>query len=247
LLAYFCLSVATVISNKHLLRGYFPFPWMLLGVVQLGFATIGIVGATKVGSYRATRLSAQHETIVKLVAVLFSCEQLASILSLRMVTVPFHISVRALSPVLTLLLSILFFNQKSSLRTTSSFLVILLGVVLTSHSIPDIHSYGSLLTFTSMILSSAKSLVTTHLLQDRFSLKPLDVVARISPQSMVHCLFFSWANGEMGDLYRFIIGPDFTKGHVASIALNGSLAWSLVLIGIVCDKRTQAPAMAISG
>jgi hypothetical protein len=95
LLGYFCLSVATVISNKHLLRGYFPFPWMLLGVVQLGFATIGIVGATKVGSYRATRLSGQHETIVKLVAVLFSCEQLASILSLRMVTVPVRTSLFA--------------------------------------------------------------------------------------------------------------------------------------------------------
>lgn len=97
LLGYFFLSVSTVISNKHLLRGYFPFPWMLLGVVQLGFATIGILGATKVGSYRATRLSGQHETIVKLVAVLFSCEQLASILSLRMVTVPVSTFLRAAS------------------------------------------------------------------------------------------------------------------------------------------------------
>lgn len=98
-----------------------------------------------------------------------------------------------------------------------------------------------------MVLSSAKTLVTTHLLQDRYSLKPLDIVARISPLTTVHCLFFSWANGEMDDLYRFVRGPEFTKGHVGAIAFNGLLSFALVVTGIITDKRTRPPSMAISG
>lgn len=141
----------------------------------------------------------------------------------------------------------MFFGQKSSIRTTSCFLVILTGVLLTSHSIPDIHSFGSLLTFLSMLLASLKTLVNTHLLQDSFHLQPLDLVARMSPLAMIHALVFAVFNGELTELGRFVTGPDFTAAHVGAIALNAGLSLMAVLVGILTDQRTRPPSMAISG
>lgn len=87
LLAYFVFSVAAVLSNKYLLRGYFPFPWSLISL-QMSCATLAMMTMAKAGLYSPTRISAGDERTVKVVALLFSCEQLSSILGLRLVNVP---------------------------------------------------------------------------------------------------------------------------------------------------------------
>ena len=158
----------------------------------------------------------------------------------------FHLSVRALSPLLTVVLSVAVFKAKSTWRSISSFFIILLGVVLTSHSISDIHSYGSILTFTSGFLSTAKSLVTTYFLQDQLGLEPLDLVARMSPLTLVHALAISVLNGEFVRMGKFLTGPEFTKAHVGHVLLNGVLNVMLVVFGILADKRTAPPALGIS-
>jgi hypothetical protein len=229
-----------------------------------------VARATGLYSPNVARLSRTEERTVKLCAFLFSCEQLTSILGLRLMNVPvsgielrlqtsepraddhaivpqFHLSVRSLAPALTLVLSICFFGQRSSLRTTSCFFIILTGVGLTSHSIPDIHSFGSLLTFLSMLLASGKTLVNTHVLQDRLHLHPLDLVARMSPLAMVHALCFAVLNGEMSTMGKFVTGPDFTLAHVGAIALNAILSLLAVMMSILTDARTQPPSLAISG
>lgn len=87
LTAYFAASVSLTISNKYLLRGWFPFPWILT-TVQLSFALLGTQLSARLGLYRVARLSAQRELIIYSTATLFSCEILLSNVSLKLVTLP---------------------------------------------------------------------------------------------------------------------------------------------------------------
>ena len=78
---------ALPIYNKALLRGFFPFPW-LLTAVQMGCSSLGTFVAAKVGIYRASRLSNERETVLYALSFLFSCEILASNVSLKLVAIP---------------------------------------------------------------------------------------------------------------------------------------------------------------
>ncbi|KDE03958.1 hypothetical protein MVLG_05592 [Microbotryum lychnidis-dioicae p1A1 Lamole] len=247
IITFFLMSITFTISRKLLLRqpeGMFPFPFILLGT-QAGFATFATHIARRTGTFRATRLTHKRETTLRFLALLFSVEELTSTLSLRSVTVPFHLSVRALSPILTLALSVVFFKERTSMRTTSTFLLVILGVVLTSLNL-DIHSFGSFLVFTSAILLSIKSLITTHLLTERWGLGTLDLVSRIAPLSIVHYAIFAILGGELGSFLDFLVGPELTQGHLLAIVAAGLLSAGNIFATLKAEERVQAPAPAIS-
>ncbi|KAK4051342.1 hypothetical protein OIV83_002826 [Microbotryomycetes sp. JL201] len=243
--ASFVTSTAFVISQKALLRGYFPYRWTLLACQQ-GCATLAMSLLKRSGWHLPPRLTPKNERLVKLIALLFTAEQLAAIVSLQLVTIPFHLSVRALAPLVTLVVSIFMFRERSTWRALASFLVVILGVTLTSHSISDIHSFGSLLTFAGMLLASAKSLVTTYVLQNKLDLAPLDIVAKMTPLTLLHAAVIAVLNGEILTISKFVFGPDFTREHLGHIALNAILSFLLVVFNVLADKRTQPPALAIS-
>ncbi|KAK4057182.1 hypothetical protein OIO90_001677 [Microbotryomycetes sp. JL221] len=245
LILAFTTSIAFTISQKTLLRTYFPYRWTLLACQQ-GCATLAMTVLKTLSWHRPPKLSKQNERVIKLVAILFTIEQLTAIVSLQLVSIPFHLSVRALAPLVTLLISILFFKQNSTWRALCSFLVVILGVTLTSHSIPDIHSFGSLLTFSGMLLSSTKSLVTTRVLQQRFDLQPLDIVAKTNPITLLHATLIALLNGELLTIWKFLLGPDCTTTHVLHIVMNAVLSFSMVVFNMLADRRTVAPSLAIS-
>ncbi|KAM0789285.1 hypothetical protein ACM66B_000125 [Microbotryomycetes sp. NB124-2] len=245
LTASFVTSTAFVISQKALLRGYFPYRWTLLACQQ-GCATMAMSLLRRSGWHSPPRLTPKNERLVRWIALLFTAEQLAAIVSLQLVTIPFHLSVRALAPLVTLVVSIFAFGEQSTWRAMASFIVVILGVTLTSHSIPDIHSFGSLLTFVGMLLSSAKSLVTTYLLQNKLDLAPLDIVAKMTPLTLLHAAVIAIMNGEVLTISKFVFGPDFTREHLGHIALNAILSFLLVVFNVLADKRTVPPALAIS-
>lgn len=165
--------------------------------------------------------------------------------SLSLPRTQFHVSLRAASPILTLVLSVAFLHERATLRSSSALLAVFLGVALTSHN-EDYLSLGSLLLIASAVLLSAKSLLLTYYLQARLNLHPLDCLARMSPLSAVHCLVFALANGEPRRLWRFVQGQEFTRAHVAQVALNGVLSFAAVALALVAEKKTRAPAMAIT-
>ncbi|GAA6058957.1 hypothetical protein JCM10212_002909 [Sporobolomyces blumeae] len=245
LLAYFLVAVSSTISNKSLLRGFFQGITFLLTAWQMACATLGTMLSVKFGAYKPIKLTPKREGIMRVVALVFSLEIAASNLALRLVPVPFHVSVRAASPLLTLALSVLFFSSRTTLRTASSLLLVLLGISFTSMHEAWL-SLGSLLVILSTVLLAAKSLLTTHLLSNRFRLHPLDVLARMSPLSMIHCALFAVANGEVQKLATFVQSPDCTREHLLEIVLNGVLSFGVVVLGLVAERRTRPPALAIS-
>lgn len=211
------------------------------------FCTLGTLLAARAGLYHPARVSADRTMKLRFISILFSCELLSANLGLRLVTVPFHISVRAIAPLLTLLVSIVCFNTVTTVRTASTLLLILLGISFTSHSEPSWTSLGSLLTCSSVVLASAKSLVTNKLLlsSEGYSLHPLEVLSRMSQWGMLHCLLFAIVNGELGRFGTFLVGPELTWEHMAVVALNGSVSFLVVLVGLQAEKRTRAPAKDI--
>ncbi|BGP40615.1 hypothetical protein JCM10450v2_004610 [Rhodotorula kratochvilovae] len=245
LLALFFVSVSATLSNKALLRGFFHGLTYSLTSWQMICATGGTVLAQRIGAYRPQRVPVKHNRELQVIAFVFSCEILCSNLALRLVPVPFHVSLRAASPILTLVLSVAFFHVQATLRASSALLAVLLGVAFTSHNEAYL-SLGSLLLIASALLLTAKSLLLTYYLQSRLSLHPLDILARMSPLSALHCLVFALANGEPRRLWRFVQGREFTGAHVAEVALNGVLSFSAVALGLVAEKKTRAPAMAIT-
>ncbi|GAA5857807.1 hypothetical protein JCM8547_005988 [Rhodosporidiobolus lusitaniae] len=250
LLFFFLVSVSAVISNKFLLRGFFEGLTYALTAFQMACATLGTMVGEKFGVYRATRVPTRHNRTLVMCALVFSLEILASNLALRLVPVPFHVSLRACSPILTLLLSVLFFSSSTTLRTSSSLLLVILGATFTSYH-EEWASTGSLLLLASVVLLSSKSLLVTHFLTAPTSarglaLHPLDILARISPLSMLHCALFAVANGEVTRFLRFVRSSDFTRVHLAEILLNGVLSFALVPAGILAEKKTKAPALAVT-
>lgn len=157
----------------------------------------------------------------------------------------FHVSVRAAAPILTLVISLLFFSSTTTFRTSSSLLLVLLGISFTSLN-EEWASLGSLLVILSTFLLTSKSLLTTHLLSDRFHLHPLDILARMSPLSMIHCALFAIGNGEVQKLWTFVRSQDFTRNHLLEIVLNGVLSFGVVVCGLVAERRTKPPALAIT-
>ncbi|GAA6005946.1 hypothetical protein JCM11491_004069 [Sporobolomyces phaffii] len=245
LLAYFLIAVSSTISNKSLLRGFFQGITFTLTAWQMACATLGTMLSVKLGHYKPIKLTPKRESIMRFVALAFSFEIAASNLALRLIPVPFHISVRAAAPILTLCVSLLFFSSTTTLRTSSSLLLVLLGISFTSLN-EDWLSLGSLLVILSTFLLTSKSLLTTHLLSDRFHLHPLDILARMSPLSMIHCALFAVANGELQKFWAFLRSPDFTREHLVEIALNGVLSFGVVVCGLIAERRTKPPALAIT-
>lgn len=265
LLALFLVSVSATLSNKTLLRGFFHGLTYSLTSWQMSCATLGTMLAQRLGVYRPQRVPIKHNSLLQAIAVVFSCEILCSNMALRLVPVPvrssrlggcaksgsrfsirqFHVSLRAAAPILTLLLSVSFFRQRTTLRTASALLGVLLGVAFTSHH-EQYLSLGSLFLIGSTLLLTAKSLLVTHILESRLSLHPLDILARMSPLSSLHCALFAVVNGEPRRLWRFARGNEFTRAHLAEVALNGVLSFAVVVLGLVADKKTRPPALAIT-
>ncbi|BGP16757.1 hypothetical protein JCM10213v2_004760 [Rhodosporidiobolus nylandii] len=208
-------------------------------------ASLGTMLGERIGAYKPSSVAKRHDRLLLLCALVFSLEILASNLALRMVLVSFHVSVRACAPILTLLLSLAFFGQRTTLRTTASLLPLLLGAFLAARR-EALTSTGPLFLFASMVLLSAKSLLVTHFLQGRLGLTPIDILARLAPLSMAHSVLFAVVNGEVSGFWRFVTSDECTKMHLAEIVLNGVLSFALVPLGLVAERKTRAPAHAIT-
>jgi len=94
----FVLSVTQTISNKYLLRGWYPFPWILT-TTQLLFCTLGTMVAAQAGLYTPARVSPDRAMRLRFISILFSAELLCANVGLRMVSVPCKLPARGVAEV----------------------------------------------------------------------------------------------------------------------------------------------------
>lgn len=156
----------------------------------------------------------------------------------------YHLSVRALSPVATLIIEILFGKARSTLRTASFLLLIVVGIAFTSAHIP-LSSPGAVVTVIAACIGTARSLVTTHLLQNHYRLHPMDVLAKTSPLAMAHTALFALFGGELGDLWH-MRRSEFSHAHMIAVLANGILSFVFAVVGFKAEERNRTSALSIS-
>ena len=145
LLLYFSFNLLLTLSNKIVLIG-FPFPYTLTALHAL-FSSVGGTWLRWRGAYTSKRLSRRNELILAGFSVLYAINIAVSNISLNLVTVPvrirapsaypidrhraqFHQVIRAVTPIFTILLSVVFFDAHFSKRKMFSLAPVIFGVAL---------------------------------------------------------------------------------------------------------------------
>ncbi|GES83663.1 triose-phosphate transporter family-domain-containing protein [Rhizophagus clarus] len=143
----------------------FPFPWTLTGVHALCGA-IGSYSFYWLGIFTPSRLNERESMVMLLFSVLYTINIAISNVSLHLVTVPFHQVVRAMTPIFTIILSILFLKKNFSTMTYISLLPVVFGVVFATVGDYYFTKMGFFLTVLGTILAALKTVVTNRVQVD---------------------------------------------------------------------------------
>ncbi|RCH90343.1 UAA transporter, partial [Rhizopus azygosporus] len=125
---YFFLNLGLTIYNKVIMAMFqFPFPWALTAIHTL-CGTIGSYIFWKLDIFKPAKLGERENMVMLMFSVLYTINIAISNVSLNLVTVPFHQVVRAMTPVFTVMLNVLFLKKTYSAMTYTSLIPVIAGV-----------------------------------------------------------------------------------------------------------------------
>ncbi|KAF7721979.1 UAA transporter [Apophysomyces ossiformis] len=163
-----------------------------------------------------------------------------------MVSVAFHQVVRAMTPVFTVLISIVFLQKSYSRMIYFSLLPVVLGVAFATFGEYDYTAVGLLLTILGTVLAAVKTIVTNRIQVGRLKLHPLDLLLRMSPLAFVQCVFYAYATGELERVQEFSMN-NMTISMASGLLFNGILAFALNIVSFTANKKTSALTMTVAG
>uniref|UniRef100_A0A1D1Y7F4 Putative sugar phosphate/phosphate translocator At1g12500 n=1 Tax=Anthurium amnicola TaxID=1678845 RepID=A0A1D1Y7F4_9ARAE len=243
---YFFLNLALTLYNKAVMQLFdFPFPWTLTGVHALCGA-IGSYSFYWLGIFTPARLNERESMVMLLFSVLYTINIAISNVSLHLVTVPFHQVVRAMTPIFTIILSILFLKKNFSTMTYISLLPVVLGVVFATVGDYYFTKMGFFLTVLGTILAALKTLVTNRVQVGRLKLHPLDLLLRMSPLAFVQTVIYAYVTGELHRVRAFS-RTEMTTSLVFALVTNGVIAFFLNVVSFTANKKTSALTMTVAG
>ncbi|CAB4424027.1 unnamed protein product [Rhizophagus irregularis] len=223
----------------------FPFPWTLTGVHALCGA-IGSYSFYWLGIFTPSRLNERESMVMLLFSVLYTINIAISNVSLHLVTVPFHQVVRAMTPIFTIILSILFLKKNFSTMTYISLLPVVLGVVFATVGDYYFTKMGFFLTVLGTILAALKTVVTNRVQVGRLKLHPLDLLLRMSPLAFVQTVIYAYVTGELHRVRAFS-RTEMTTSLVIALVTNGVIAFFLNVVSFTANKKTSALTMTVAG
>lgn len=162
------------------------------------------------------------------------------------VSVAFHQVVRAMTPVFTIALSILFLGKRYSTLTYLSLLPLLLGVYMATVGDYSYSAMGFFLTLLGTALAAIKTVVTNRIQVGRLQLHPLDLLLRMSPLAFVQTVIFSWMQGELDAMVEFC-HTKMSVSLVLALLVNGIIAFFLNYVSFTANKKTSALTMTVAG
>ncbi|KAK4705473.1 hypothetical protein P7C70_g725, partial [Phenoliferia sp. Uapishka_3] len=243
LILYFSFNLGLTLFNKLVLQG-FPFPWTLTGIQMLS-GTIGTQVALNRGFFTQARLTTREGVIMVAFSTLYTINIAVSNLSLHLVTVPFHQCVRALTPLATVVLSVMFLHKRPSRDTYLSLLPVVLGVVFATFGEYNYTMRGLILTLLGMFLAAVKTIVTNRVQVGRLKLHPLDLLIRMSPLAFMQCVLWGWYSGEL-DRVRIYGATEMTRSKAIALLVNGVIAFGLNVVSFTANKKTSALTMTVA-
>ncbi|KAI8054147.1 triose-phosphate transporter family-domain-containing protein [Gilbertella persicaria] len=243
---YFFFNLSLTLYNKIILALYdFPFPWTLTAIHTLCGA-IGSYCFWKADLFTPASLGEQENMVMLAFSVLYTINIAISNVSLNLVTVPFHQVVRAMTPVFTVMLSIMFLNKTYSTMTYISLLPVVLGVGFATFGDYDYTRLGFILTVLGTLLAAIKTVVTNRVQVGRLKLHPLDLLLRMSPLAFVQTMIYSYVTGEMDQVMEFC-QTKLTVSVCVALLINGVLAFFLNVVSFTANKKTSALTMTVAG
>lgn len=243
---YFFFNLSLTLYNKIILALFdFPFPWTLTAIHTFCGA-IGSYIFWKQDLFTPAKLG-DHENLVMLAfSVLYTINIAISNVSLNLVTVPFHQVVRAMTPVFTILISIMFLRKSYSAMTYISLLPVVLGVAFATFGDYDYTMLGFVLTVLGTALAAIKTVVTNRVQVGRLKLHPLDLLLRMSPLAFIQTLIYSYITGEMTEVVEFY-HTRMTGSLFVALLINGVIAFFLNVVSFTANKKTSALTMTVAG
>ncbi|GAA5861571.1 hypothetical protein JCM3774_002630 [Rhodotorula dairenensis] len=243
LVLYFMFNLGLTLFNKLVLQG-FPFAWTLTAIQMLS-GTIGTQIALHRGAFTQAHLTTKENGIMIMFSGLYTINIAVSNLSLGLVSVPFHQVVRAMTPLFTIMLSMVLFRKRHSRQTYLSLIPVVAGVAFATYGDYSFTAWGFILTLTGAILASLKTIITNRVQVGRLKLHPLDLLVRMSPLAFMQCVFFGWWSGEL-ERVRVYGATEMTRQKAIALAINGAIAFGLNVVSFTANKKTSALTMTVA-
>ncbi|GEM07495.1 ribonuclease III [Rhodotorula toruloides] len=240
---YFAFNLGLTLFNKLVLQG-FPFPWTLTAIQMLS-GTIGTRALLQRGVFTQARLTTKENGIMVMFSGLYTINIAVSNLSLHLVSVPFHQVVRAMTPLFTILVTMVFFRKRHSRQTYLSLLPVVAGVAFATYGDYSFTVWGFILTLLGTLLAALKTIITNRVQVGRLKLHPLDLLVRMSPLAFMQCVFFGWWSGEL-DRVRVYGATEMNRHKAIALAVNGAIAFGLNIVSFTANKKTSALTMTVA-
>lgn len=240
LLIYFLFNLGLTLYNKAIMI-MFPFPFLLTALhAASGMLGTQILLSRKV--FTLKNLSGRDTALLSAFSVLYTANIAVSNASLSMVTIPFHQTVRALTPVFTVAIYRIVFAGIYSTATYISLVPIILGVMLASYGDLSATMLGFFVTLLGTILAAVKTVATNRLQTAGLHFGALELLHRMSPIACAQSLFVAYLYGEFDRFEPRLVG---IKGLVIVLA-NGIIAFGLNMASFEANKRSGALTMTIA-
>ncbi|KWU46087.1 TPT-domain-containing protein [Rhodotorula sp. JG-1b] len=236
-------NLGLTLFNKLVLQG-FPFAWTLTAIQMLS-GTIGTQIALHRGAFTQAHLTTRENGIMVMFSGLYTINIAVSNLSLGLVSVPFHQVVRAMTPLFTIVISMVMFRKRHSRQTYLSLIPVVAGVAFATYGDYSFTAWGFVLTLTGAILASLKTIITNRVQVGRLKLHPLDLLVRMSPLAFMQCVFFGWWSGELEQV-RVYGATEMTRQKAIALAINGAIAFGLNVVSFTANKKTSALTMTVA-
>ncbi|KAL8703871.1 MAG: hypothetical protein Q9201_002960 [Fulgogasparrea decipioides] len=159
-----------------------------------------------------------------------------------MVTIPFHQTVRALTPVFTVGIYRVVFASIYETATYISLIPVILGVMLASYGDLSATMLGFFVTLLGTLLAAVKTVATNRLQTAGLHLSALELLYRMSPIACVQSLFIAYLCGEL----EHFEPQSLTIAGLLILLVNGSIAFGLNVASFEANKRSGALTMTIA-
>ncbi|KAL8732635.1 MAG: hypothetical protein Q9166_002610 [cf. Caloplaca sp. 2 TL-2023] len=240
LLIYFAFNLGLTLYNKAVMIK-FPFPFMLTAL----HAASGMVGTQILlsrGIFTLKNLTGRDTAMLSAFSILYTANIAVSNVSLAMVTVPFHQTVRALTPVFTVAIYRMVFHGLYGTDTYISLVPVIIGVMLASYGDLNATILGFVVTMLGTVLAAVKTVTTNRLQTSGLHLGALELLYRMSPIACMQSLAVAYICGEFNRFDASTLG----RSSVLILLVNGAIAFGLNVASFEANKRSGALTMTIA-
>ncbi|MCJ1249038.1 UAA transporter [Trapelia coarctata] len=242
---YLLLNLGLTLYNKEVMIK-FPFPFFLTAL-HAGTSFIGTYILMSKAYFVPTQIGRPQYRVLGAFSLLYTVNIAISNLSLSMVTIPFHQTVRAISPVFTVFIYIFFFGHRYTKGIYISLIPVVGGVALAVYGDYHLNLAGLFWTLLGAILASVKTVATNRLQTAGLHLNAIELLYHMSFWAVPQALMMAYIHDEHAAFIEYVLSsPEFGFKAVAVLLSNGAIAFFLNWASFTANKKVGALTMTVA-